>query len=96
VSDPLEVPLTDPELAAEIALMVSLIVHANACDRRLNQVEIDTILGLIRDDPDGVPTRQEVGSIGPPIEDGSWIRTLRRVGAGSLAAIRGAVVRSRT
>ena len=36
--------LTDPDLYAEVGLLVRLISAANASDKRLNQAQIDAVL----------------------------------------------------
>lgn len=95
VSDPLDVPLSDPELAAEIVLTVDLIIHANMSERRLTQIEIDALLGLHQDGPEHVPTRHLVGLTRQSSGLRTWRRCLQLRGPVPLARLRGAVLRSR-
>lgn len=44
--EPLDVPLVDEELLAEMALTVELIIACGSADRPLPQDEIDRLLGL--------------------------------------------------
>lgn len=44
--EPLDVPLVDEELLAEMALTVELIIACGSTDRPLPQDQIDRLLGL--------------------------------------------------
>lgn len=55
LSDHLDVPLEDEVLLEEVELMSTLMIAATEADKKLDQGEIDRLLGL----PEGLPGQQD-------------------------------------
>lgn len=60
VTDPLDVSLEDYDLMHEVELLTSLIMAANASQERLDQEQIDELLGV---EPPAVPRQRHRGDI---------------------------------